>query len=177
MKVYFVRHGHMPATTETPLDPELGQINESLDDEGVNQAEAAAQQLKSIPFTVAFSSHLKRAHQTAEIIAKPHQLSIQIEKDLRERDTGGYVSIEVWVQSFNFDNQHQPDSFEDLHVFFKRVYDFFDQLKQEHPNETILIVSHGGVHQALYAYANNLPLSGQVPRRPLNNCEYQIYDL
>ncbi len=177
MKLYFVRHGHMDATPDTSVDPQTGQIDEPLDAKGIQQAETVAKELKDISFDAIISSPLKRAYQTAEIINKYHKLPIEIDKFWRERDTGGYVTAEVWSDLFNFDKDFLPENTEGLRDFFQRVYSALDALKERYTDKTILIVSHGGAHQALYAYANKQELIGNVRSSPLSNCEYKTYEL
>lgn len=177
MKLYFVRHGHMDAKPDTPLDPAVGQINEPLSELGIQQANAAADELQQIEFDAIFSSALKRASQTAEIISKHHELTVNIDNVWRERDTGGYVTAKAWNELFNFDKNISTKNTEDLRTFFERIYAALDTLKEAYEERTVLIVSHGGVHQAVYAYANSLPLVGNIRNSPLHNCEYKIYDL
>ncbi|MFY9228358.1 MAG: histidine phosphatase family protein [Candidatus Microsaccharimonas sp.] len=177
MKLYFVRHGHMYATPDTALDPDNGQINEPLDAEGVDQANKLAVELKDVAFDAIISSPLKRAQQTAEIVNTYHNLPIKIDAAWRERDTGGYVTSEVWNKLFNFDSDSSLETSEDLRAFFHRVYKAIDVLKEEYRDKTVLIASHGGVHQALYSYVNRLPLTGNARNDPLQNCGYRIYDI
>lgn len=176
MKLYFVRHGHMSATPETALDPNIGQINEPLSEIGIQQASQVAEELRDVPFDAIFSSALKRASQTAEIINKHHGLTVNINDAWRERDTGRYVTAEVWNDLFNFDKNLVIENTEDLSEFFQRIYTAIDELKEEYGDKTVAIVSHGGVHQALYSYVNNLTLTGNVRNSPLRNCEYKIYE-
>lgn len=177
MKLYFVRHGHMDANPDTIVDPVTGQIDKPLDTLGTQQAETVAKELKDVSFDVLISSPLKRAYQTAESINKYHKLPIEIEKVWRERDTGGYVTAEVWNDLFNFDKTFLPENTEGLHDFFQRVYGAVDKLKEKYADKTVLIVSHGGVHQALYAYVNKLELVGNVRNSPLHNCEVRAYEI
>lgn len=177
MRVYFVRHGHTNASPHTSAGPEHGQVDENLSDKGREQADQAAAELKDIHFDAILSSPLKRASQTAEIINTYHQLPIQIDTRLKERDTGGYVDGETWARLFNFDDNVPIEGCEGVKEFFERVYATLDELKEKYSNSTILIVSHGGVHQALYSYANNLPLVGNAARSPLHNCEIRIYEI
>jgi len=177
MKLYFARHGHMDASPDTPLDPEVGQINEPLDDKGIQQANTLAEELKNISFDAIVSSRLKRAYETAAIVNKYHNLSAEMDDAWRERDTGGFVTPDVWDDLFDFDKNIQRENTEELGVFFKRVYDAVDKLKMRFPDGTVLVVSHGGVNQAVYAYANNLPLVGYIRNDPLHNCELRIYEI
>jgi len=167
----------MSATPDTPIDTAIGQINEPLSELGIQQASKLAEELKDIKFNAIISSALKRASQTAEIINKYHALTPTIDNVWRERDTGGYVTAEVWNDLFNFDKNFLPENTEELQSFFQRVYTALDALKDKYGDQTVLIVSHGGVHQAVYAYAHKLPLIGNVRNSPLHNCEYKIYEI
>ncbi len=157
--------------------PDNGPVDEPLDYQGLLQAEAVSKELKDVDFDYMISSPLKRAHQTAEIINENHNLKIVIENDLRERETGKYVTLEVWNELFNFDSNFLPENTEPLKDFFDRVYTSIDKLKKQCQNKTVLVVSHGGVHQALYAYVNKVELVGNVRNSPLGNCEYRIYEI
>jgi 2,3-bisphosphoglycerate-dependent phosphoglycerate mutase len=57
-KVYLVRHGE---TEENILGIIQGQLDTSLNAEGIRQADVAAHGFKTIPFDMAYSSDLKRA--------------------------------------------------------------------------------------------------------------------
>jgi broad specificity phosphatase PhoE len=177
MKLYFVRHGHTDAKPNTDPNPETGEVDEPLNVEGIQQANNLAEQLKEGSFDAIIASPLKRAHQTADIVNKYHELPVEIDAVWRERDIGAYVTIETWNDLFDFDKNFSLETSEGLRTFFKRVYDGLDTLKEKYEDKTILLVSHSGVHQAIYAYANKLPLTGNGRVSPLHNCEYRIYDL
>jgi uncharacterized phosphatase len=177
MKVYFVRHGHTDASADTSPDPETGEVDEPLNAEGTQQANDLAEDLKNVAFNAIVTSPLKRAYETAAIVNKYHELAIEIDNVWRERGIGAYVTLDVWHDLFDFDKQFSLENSEDLRLFFKRVYDALDDLKEEYKDKTVLLVSHSGVHQAIYAYANKLPLVGNGRVSPLHNCEYRIYEI
>lgn len=159
MKLYFARHGHTDAGIDSPLDPANGEIDEPLNQEGIQQANDLSEQLRDVEFDAIISSPLKRAFETAEIVNKYHQLPIEINKNWREREIGEYVDLETWNYLFDFDKNIQLNKFETLDNFFDRVYSAVADLKQNYAGKTILITSHIGVHNALYAYVNQLPRS------------------
>lgn len=74
-KLYIIRHGEAAAGWGKDTDP-------ALSDKGVLQAEQAAQELKRICPNIenlhCYSSPVKRAFQTAEIVAGEHGLDISI---------------------------------------------------------------------------------------------------
>ena len=177
MKLYFARHGDTDANEHTLPDPTFGVVNESLNSLGVQQATKLAEELKDITFDAIISSPLKRALETAEIVARPHNQSIIVEDDLQERKITSHVSLEVWEDLFDFDKNIQIENSENLTDFFKRIYDAIEKLERKYSDKTILLVAHGGVHSALYIYANNLPLVGNLRVSNLKNCEYRIYEI
>src|SRR5581483_9896686 len=76
--IHFVRHG---ASTGGPGDP-------GLSPEGAAQAEAVSTRLATLPITAVFSSPLRRARETAAIIARavgPDVGAMQVDERLRER--------------------------------------------------------------------------------------------
>jgi broad specificity phosphatase PhoE len=172
MKIYFVRHGKTNASTGDAISHD-----DPLNEEGMNQAREVASQLKDVHFDAIISSPLRRASQTADAINKHHGLSIIVDERWRERDLEKYMSIDAWNESFDFSNKASLDGVEPLANFFRRVYAAIDDLKQDYNSKTILVTSHGGVHHALYAYANKLPLEGNVRISRMAYCEYRIYEI
>ena len=53
-----------------------------------------------------------------------------------------------------------------------------DNLKATYgKDESVLVVSSGGVHQAVHAYINGLDLTGNMRLSPMKNCEVREYEL
>lgn len=79
--LYIIRHGEAAATWDKDADP-------ALSDKGVEQAKQAAQELKRICPDIenlrCYSSPIKRAYQTAEIVAGEHGLDINIAQAVAE---------------------------------------------------------------------------------------------
>ncbi|MBI3572758.1 MAG: histidine phosphatase family protein [Candidatus Kerfeldbacteria bacterium] len=91
MKLILVRHG------ETDRNKDKHHVHHgpiSLNSTGEKQAEATAQRLKLEHIDVIYSSHMPRAVETAEVIARFHpQAERIIDDNLRERDGGIFL---VW---------------------------------------------------------------------------------
>lgn len=177
MELYFARHGHTDANEESHVDPSSGEINEPLNEVGLQQANQLAELLKDVEFDAVIASPLKRACQTAEIVAKHHDIEVEIDNAWREREIGEYTDLETWTKLFDFDQHFSLEHSEDLRVFFERIYSAIDALKQKYAGKRVLVVSHGGVHSAVYAYANELPLVGNVRVSPMRNAEFRVYDI
>jgi broad specificity phosphatase PhoE len=172
MKIYFVRHGQTGASTGDAISHD-----DPLNETGMKQAREVAAQLKDVHFDAIISSPLKRAMQTADAINKHHGLSITVDERWRERDLEKYMSLEAWNESFEFSDKTSLNGVEPLVDFFQRVYAAIDDFKRNYDSKTVLIASHGGVHHALYAYANKLPLEGNVRISRMKYCEYRIYEI
>lgn len=177
MKLYFARHGHTNANANSQIDPMSGEIDEPLNQEGIIQASDLAEELKGVRFDVIIASPRKRTYRTAEIINKYHNMSIEVDPDWREREVGGHTDLETWIKLFDFNQNFSLENSEPIKDFFSRVYDAIDELKRNYSEKTVLLVSHGGVHSAVYTYANKSPLEGDMRSSPMRNCEYRIYEL
>lgn len=104
-------------------------------------------------------------------------MPIIIDDNWRERDAGAYVDASTWNELFDFDKSISVEGGESLPDFFDRVQDRIDALKQQYSDKTVVIVSHGGVHHAVYAHVSKLPRSGNMRISPMENCEYRVYKL
>src|SRR5207247_2386425 len=82
---FLVRHGETDLNKEGRLQ---GYTDISLNETGRLQAEKAANTLTRSNIDLIISSHLKRAHETAEIISKSTGAKIQIDENLKEKNYG-----------------------------------------------------------------------------------------
>jgi len=140
----------------------MGQrTDQSLNDEGRRQAEDTAKNLDK-DFQILFSSPLRRAFETAEIIAKELGLSIVVAHELSERDSGNLSGL-LWeeikentvgavdwnvVKKGEFDfSPHNGESMENVR---DRLSRFLDRVKREHLDQKVLIVTHGGILRVLH---------------------------
>src|SRR5258707_14895533 len=84
--LYLVRHGENPANITKEFSYKL--VDYSLTPKGVLQAEQTAAFFQSIPLDAAYASPLKRARETAEIIARPQGLPVTLLEEFREVNVG-----------------------------------------------------------------------------------------
>lgn len=95
LDVYLVRHG---ATAWTRTGQHTGRTDLPLLPEGESQASEIAQHLGQVAFAAVFSSDLRRAERTAELVCVPKP---QITPLLREYDYGEYEGLttsEIWAR-------------------------------------------------------------------------------
>ena len=118
--------------------------------EGREQVKKLREELKEMKFDAIFSSPLKRARETAEILVDDLQ-KIIFDQRLEERDVGKYQG-ELLSSMDREEYWHYPstvhyETVETIESFFQRVYQFLDELKKK-PYDRILVVAHSGVSKA-----------------------------
>lgn len=174
MNVYIARHGQVPHNA-------LGQYNssdEDLTELGILQAEELRDKIKNIHFDIVISSPLLRATHT-EYILTNYDDSIIIDERLRERSCGN-LSGELLTATnreeyWNYYSNIQYGVNENIQDFFRRVYNFLDELKTKN-YENVLIVAHSGVSKAFSGYFEGIN-DGLFLNRGLKNCEIKKYHL
>ncbi len=138
MKIIIVRHGETEANI---LRICQGQTHGKLNDEGISQAKKVAERLKNEKFDAIYSSDLRRALDTTKEIAKFHpHLSINTDKRLRERYFG---SFQGQIFPEKMDEFTPSDEIETPEAIALRLSDFLTDIYTQHPDDTLLIVSHG----------------------------------
>ena len=173
MKIYIVRHGQVPHNA-------LHQYNttdEDLTELGVNQAIELGKKIKNKHFDIVISSPLARAKHTAEIIANNRE--IFYDERIKERCCGSLSGQPLEVTNreeyWNYYTTIQYGTSENIQEFFKRVYDFLDELKTK-DYKSVLIVAHSGVSKAFNAYFEGIQ-DGKFLDRGLKNCEIKEYKI
>lgn len=173
MEVYIVRHGEVPHNS-------LGQYNaadEDLTKVGIKQAEELKDKIKDIHFDIVISSPLLRATHT-EYILTNYDEKIIVDERLRERSCGTLSgeSLEVTNREeyWNYYSNIEYGINENMKDFFKRVFDFLDELKKCNYKK-VLIVAHSGVSKAFSAYFEGIK-DGKFLNRGLKNCEIKKYE-
>ena len=174
MKVYIVRHGEVPHNALK----QYNSADEDLNEVGVLQANALKEKIKDLNYDIIISSPLVRARHTASII-NVHNKEVIIDERIKERDPGDLSGKSLTVTNreeyWNYNTKVQYGTSEDIKEFFKRVYDFLDELKKK-DYSSVLVVAHSGVSKAFSAYFEGLG-DGKVLNRGLKNCEIKEYEL
>ena len=142
--LYLVRHGE---TVDNVRQIMQGQTQGELTDNGLKQAREVCQQLKDIPLTAVVASDLKRAVDTAVVIAKPHQLQVTTTPLLRERDWGRFTGR--YIPSLK--GEAWPDDIETLENLLSRAGDFIAYIKDTYPGKKVVAVGHGIINKAIQA--------------------------
>lgn len=88
--IYLVRHG---ITVSNKKNVYMGRSDEGLDEEGIKQANELGMRLKGKGISKIYTSPMKRALQTAEILNSYLSTIVFIEKDLGEMELGGWEGM------------------------------------------------------------------------------------
>lgn len=141
-----------------------------LTKEGSKQAEAIAQKLSHFNVDVIYCSKLKRAIQTAQIIAKKLGKKVIFNSAFNERSWGIFEG-KSWdrnktklMRKYESEkSKTKPDGGESYRQFKKRILGGVESLIEKHEGQVVLLVSHGGVIRAL------IPALKGVPRQQLQD--------
>ncbi|MDP9728754.1 histidine phosphatase family protein [Alicyclobacillus tolerans] len=140
MEIWLIRHGETDWNIHQRVQ---GWADIPLNENGLKQAEKLADYLKSISPKAIYSSDLQRAKRTAEILAEPHGLPVQVDERLRERCKGSAEGI-PFDEIPNRFPQGVPDEETDQQLQ-ERLFQAIDAIAKQFPDESIIwFVTHGG---------------------------------
>lgn len=178
--IYITRHGQ---TDWNVLKKVMGRCDEPLNEIGLKQAEETRNNLLDTNIDLIISSPLKRARQTTEIINNGRNIPITYDDRIIERDFGEFEGMETK----DFDFQGYWDYYKNLHfkeaeniqMFFKRVYDFLDDITEKYKDKNVLLVAHGGISIPVNCYFNNNIPTGSLVEAGLvlGNCQVASYSI
>ena len=147
MRLIITRHGETVHNVQGVVQ---GHIHGKLTETGKEQARKLGKTLQNENIDYIYSSDLGRAKQTTQEISKFHpEANVVYDKRLRERDYKKYAGKHKddinWDEVENATAEH----IEPLEEVRNRLKNFFEDLIEEHPKDTILLVSHGTASRIL----------------------------
>lgn len=179
----FIRHGQTTWNVEHRLPGQLPGIH--LTDTGKQQAERLADALALLPISAVISSPLERARETAEIIAQPRQLPVQLEPDLMDIDVGHWTGLnhdelnksnEEW-QAFKRNPTVAPPDVETFPQVQARALAAVDRWrKQPDIGAYPAFVTHADVIKLLLAHYTGLE-AGEAGKLMIDNASVSIVEV
>ena len=155
--LYIFRHGQTDLNKEGRFQGQSN--NPPLNAEGLAQAKALATQFTDIKLDIVYTSPLKRAYQTGEVVAKSKNVPLIVDKRLIEGNFGiaeGMLKTDIQMQ-FAAEYKRWRD-FKDMDYAFEggeskqqilnRVLDFIAFL-QTQPYQNIAVSAHSAVIRSL----------------------------
>ena len=151
-RLLLARHGRSEMNAQRRVQ---GWLDSPLDDVGREQARALAGRMHRENPTVIYTSPLSRARETAEIVAGLLQIKVICDERLKERSVGdvaGMTGEEIAARFPDFMRRWRdprtfaiPPGGEEPQVFTRRVTQALAEIGARHPQETVGVVTHGGV--------------------------------
>jgi probable phosphoglycerate mutase len=134
----------------------------SLNEQGREQARALADELDAVPCSAVYTSDLRRAHETALIVAERKGLAVTPLRELREVDVGSWTGL-----SYDEVKERFPEGYEQMRArsgrgweggetyadMVRRVLDALGRIARDHPGDAVLVVTHSGPIRAVRAHA------------------------
>ncbi len=179
---FIVRHGE---TEWNVVGRIQGHSDIPLSQNGREQAHTVARRLAQAPLDVVYCSDLSRASETARIIIGDRDIPLHATPKLRERDYGVFEGLtleerrdrypQLFAASLVKDLDFAPTGGESPRATCARMTDFIASLTASHPDETVLIVGHGGSLRAAIIALMEFPLEANW-RFVMYNCSLSVFD-
>ncbi len=188
MKIYLIRHGETDANKRKSLQ---GRTDISLNEYGRELARITAEGLKNINFDYIFTSPLKRARETAEIIRGNRETSIIEREEILEISFGEYEGLCFGKENFTIPDPEfmnffsKPECYktapggESLEEVITRTGAFLQELMQDekYQDKTILLSTHGCALKACLANVQKQPLAEFWGTGVHKNCAVSLVEV
>lgn len=138
----------------------------SLNAAGRAQAESLARRLSGVSLTAVYSSPLERARETAEAIASPRGLGVELVEGLIEWDFGAWTGCTLaelepdptWHAFNRVRSATRPPGGEHVLELQARVVAALDRIVAIHPEARVAVVSHADVLRSAVAHHLGVPI-------------------
>jgi alpha-ribazole phosphatase len=165
LRLYLIRHGEIEPAAMGKL---IGHTDAALSGRGVEQAGRIAEKLVSVRLDAVYSSDLRRARRTAEIIAERNRANALQSEAWREINMGAWEGRILSALNAEAPEQvasllNDPATFEypggeSFADFTTRIGGALNQLLQSHQNGEIALVTHGGVCRTIIGGILEMPM-------------------
>ena len=187
-KLILVRHGQSQWNLENRF---TGWVDVPVTALGEQEAHRAGQELKGVKFDLAFTSELKRAQQTLDIILEEigrKDMPVKRDKALNERHYGdlqgldkaetakkyGDAQVHIWRRSFDV----KPPNGESLKDTADRTLPYFNKfiLPAVTAGQNVLVSAHGNSLRAIIMELEKLTPE-QIMKVEIATCRPIYYDI
>jgi len=156
--VLFIRHGENEWTKSQKLAGRTQGVR--LNKQGRKQAKALGERLASVKLDAIYASPLERTMETAEAIAKHHNLKVQERPGLLEVDYGSWTGEAIsklskeksWQQIQFYPSGASFPGGETMYQMQTRFVQEINNLVINHPGQTIAVVGHADLIKAAIAH-------------------------
>lgn len=156
--VLFIRHGENEWTKTNKLAGRTPGVR--LNKYGHKQAEALGKRLANVKLDAIYASPLERTVETAEAIARHHDLEVQTHSGLLEVDYGEWTGKAIsklakqksWQQVQFYPSGAGFPGGETMYQMQARFVQEVNRLVAQHPEQTIAIVGHADLIKSAIAH-------------------------
>jgi len=170
-----MRHGRTDYNERALCNDDAG-TPVSLNKTGEQQAQLAAEKLRSAKIDRIIVSPLPRTQQTAVIVNQFHQAPIEINAQIADIRTGfNDLPVDDYFAAIAHDPLHaRVNGGESLMDHKQRILDFIAWLTQQ-PEDNILVVAHEETLRVFIAYFEGGVENHQLRDLKIQNCEWRHY--
>ena len=169
-EIILIRHGETEWNSQKRMQ---GHSNSDLSLVGQAQIQALGQLMKNVPFDLIYSSDSLRAKQTAEAITQFSGHELQFDQRLREKNLGVFEGLtseearerhpEVFRLFKTAGSKYVVDEGDSTQQLQDRALEIVNEIRIKHPEERVLLVTHGGFIRVVMKHS--LGLSLETPTR------------
>ncbi len=169
-EIILIRHGETEWNSQKRMQ---GHSNSDLSEVGRGQIQALGELMKNVSFDHIYSSDSLRARQTAEAITQYSGHTLQFDQRIREKNLGVFEGLtsteakerhpEVYRLFKTAGANYVIDEGESTQQLLERALEFIEEIRLRHPQERVVMVTHGGVVRVLMKHA--LGMSIDSPTR------------
>jgi broad specificity phosphatase PhoE len=145
-----VRHGETDWNADGRLQ---GHTDRPLSEYGRRQARQLAGELEAEELEAIYSSDLRRARETAEIVGERLGLPVELDSDLREKNWGNWEGLSL------VERDRVEFVGESTKAHQERTLRALRRIAERHPGDSrVLVVTHGGSMRRVQVAAMGLAL-------------------
>ena len=138
-----------------------------LNDEGRAQAATLARRLEKVPLAAVYSSPLERTLETAQPLAQAHSLAVQVREGLGEAQYGDWTGRslkelkddKMWPAVQVYPSGARFPGGESMRETQARIVAELDTIRDAHPDQTVVVVSHSDPIKMAVAQENRFNVS------------------
>ena len=164
-EIILIRHGETEWNSQLRMQ---GHSNSALSEVGRGQIQALGEWMKNVSFDHIYSSDSLRARQTAEAITQYSGDTLQFDQRIREKNLGvfeGLTSIEarerhpeIYLLFKTGGANYVIDEGESTQQVLDRALEFIEEIRLRHPEQRVVMVTHGGVVRVLMKHTLGISL-------------------
>jgi broad specificity phosphatase PhoE len=181
--IYLIRHGQTDWNKEQIF---RGRADVPLNDRGRAEAVALGHHLDFLRPVACYSSPLGRAYETAQFVARPHSIPVQLDDGLTDMDYGEWQGLPDAEAASRFAEMYRTwhkaphrvrfPKGESLAMVKKRALTSLERIRSKHPEGQVIVVAHRVVTKVVMCAALGLGNSAFWRIRQ-DNCAFNVIEL